>query len=135
MGAQAPRGPRGFLAAVAAGCLLAAVASVAAGERSHRAWKALVTSRKTGTFDARAWRAGSIGDRGRMVDDLMRRGILDGRPKAEILGLLGKPDREDGSSVSYEVDVGHRFLLDPWTYMLDIEFGPDSRARSIRLLD
>jgi hypothetical protein len=50
-------------------------------------------------FDSSAWLAAGRGDvltfttRGRMADDLVKRGLSIGMTRAEVLSLLGEPDQ------------------------------------------
>jgi hypothetical protein len=78
----------------------------------------------TGTkqFDPESWRSASVRDRGRMVDDLMRRDLLVGLSRSEVKRLLGPPDGEVTGWVSYRVDIGHHFISRPWLYSLNIRF-------------
>lgn len=65
-------------------------------------------------FDSEAWRDGDIRLRGRMVQSLIDNGVLDGKYREEVEGLLGN-GCEDGNALSYEIDIGERFGFQQWT--------------------
>ncbi len=54
-------------------------------------------------FSAARWRAGGPEQRGRMAADLCQGGILRGKSRADVLDLLGEPDRAFRDSVEYDL--------------------------------
>jgi hypothetical protein len=83
-------------------------------------------------FDAQAWRAGDVGQRARMVHDLVRSSTLMGRTQQEVIELLGPPDNQWPDSLQYFY-VHHRLLdgwldlpFSNWREWLMIEFDPKS---------
>jgi hypothetical protein len=64
------------------------------------------------TFDAENWRAGNPRQRARMVADLRWSGILPGKSRAEVIQLLGPPDRESARTLEY--DYIHGSLVGDW---------------------
>jgi len=88
-------------------------------------------------FDAAAWRLAndekdlsSTGPRSTMIDDLRSSGILEGKTRAEVEGLLGPPLRPypgETDRLRYLVGWTGGFIdLDPM--VLVIHFGPDGRV-------
>ena len=55
------------------------------------------------SFDAETWRASNAEARGRMIDDLLCRGLLFGLGSDEVVELLGPPDSRDEAVFSYRV--------------------------------
>jgi hypothetical protein len=89
-----------------------------------------------GSFDPEKWREASIRERGRMVRDLECSGRLVGLSADEVVGLLGQPDRGQGTgALDYTVDIGQEFASAPWTYALHLSFGDDGRVRHVELRD
>lgn len=86
-------------------------------------------------FERSLWQAGSQIERGRMARDLESSGRLLGLGREQIIDLLGPPDDQTGASMSYKVDIGHRFGSDPWFYLLRIEFNESGEAESVSLHD
>ena len=58
-------------------------------------------------FDPEDWRRAWSSRRGCMVRDMLRRVSFQGKTKAEIIALLGKPDREVPKSNLMCYDLGH----------------------------
>ena len=81
-------------------------------------------------FDAAAWRAADGGardcPRGEMITSLAASELRAGRPRAELLALLGPPDdRDDAGRCSWRIGwwSGLRFDQDA----LELHFDPDGR--------
>lgn len=87
-------------------------------------------------FDSSLWKTGSLRQRGRMARDLESNDKLIGLSREEVVAMLGAPDHEDPDSVAYMVDIGYRFVFDPWMYRLEIRFGKVSkRVEQVSLQD
>ncbi|QDV35895.1 hypothetical protein [Tautonia plasticadhaerens] len=86
-------------------------------------------------FDAPGWRAGDRLDRGRMTRDLESSGRLLGLDRGQVLDLLGPPDDRTEDSMSYSVDLGHRFGSTPWLYRLRVEFEGRGEVERVLLHD
>ena len=54
-------------------------------------------------FDSAEWKAGDATARGSMAQDLIDRKLLIGKSRAEVEGLLGKPDYPDADAHLYKV--------------------------------
>jgi hypothetical protein len=84
-------------------------------------------------FDALQWANADLRTRGRMVDDLLRRELLLGKNRNEVIQLLGEPDSDSAEELiclSYQVDIGHAY-----TYDMMIVFDPATRQSKEVLLD
>src|SRR5258705_3547824 len=57
-------------------------------------------------FTPQAWAAADAEHRGYMLDDLLGRGLLQGKTAAEVHALLGPPDR--GGAVRLCFNLGHQ---------------------------
>lgn len=79
-------------------------------------------------FEHAAWLRGDVRDRGRMVEDLVDRKLLDGKSMEEVMDFLGSPDavRDDGM-IEYTVDTGTKFWFETWYHRLSIR--PDDSGR------
>ena len=80
-------------------------------------------------FDAEAWQAGSVRERGRMALDLERSRRLLGRTRAEVVSLLGQPEGNHPTEMRYMVDLGYRFGFESWLYSVTVQFGDDGRVK------
>jgi hypothetical protein len=47
---------------------------------------------RTSKFDAGKWKSGTSVSKGAMVEDLIEHRLLIGKPRAEVLAILGEPD-------------------------------------------
>ena len=58
-------------------------------------------------FNSQEWLAGDSIERGRMMRDLSKSHILNGKSKEEVLKLLGEPDKksEDGNKEIWQYQV------------------------------
>lgn len=54
-------------------------------------------------FDSAEWKAGDATTRGSMAQNLIDSKLLVGKPRAEVEGLLGKPDLPDADTHLYKV--------------------------------
>jgi hypothetical protein len=84
-------------------------------------------------FDSAQWADADLRTRGRMVDDLLRRELLLGKTRNEVIQLLGEPDfdsTEELTYLSYQVDIGHAYVYD-----MMIVFDPATRKSKEVLLD
>jgi hypothetical protein len=81
------------------------------------------------------WLQGGIRVRGQMVHDLVDRKLLDGKEQSQVVALLGAPDQSSTGSISYTVDIGHKFGSDPWTYELSIRMDDSGRVKDYWLHD
>lgn len=61
-------------------------------------------------FDSAKWKTTSEMQKGRMVDDLSRRKLVVGKTKAEIIDLLGAPDKSEPDWFKYYAGVNSGFL-------------------------
>ena len=75
-------------------------------------------------FNRQAWLQGNERERGQMVDDLLRSGLLSDKTAEEVETLLGAPGFRGEHSLSYNVDIGQRFMLKPWMYHMRVEIDP-----------
>ncbi len=72
------------------------------------------------TFDSSKWFNGNERIRGSMAQDLIDKGILEGKSKNDIKNFLGPPDKENAQYIIYIIDVGIKFGETPWPYYLNI---------------
>ena len=86
-------------------------------------------------FVQQEWLAGDVRARGKMVHDLIDRKLLDGEARSDVVALLGAPDHSSTGSLSYTVDIGHKFGSGPWTYQLLIQLDDSGRVRDHYLHD
>lgn len=121
---------RKFLLVAAIGCLVSVAA--AAILLFYRPVVEMLLAKK---FDPSAWQVGSQIERGRMARDLVSSRMLLGRSREQVVGILGDPNERSSASMSYTVDIGHRFGLHPWTYRLCIEFKDDGTVETVYLHD
>ncbi len=80
------------------------------------------------SFDSNEWKSSDQRVRGQMVEDLEAGKTLDGLWRREVVKLLGSPDLDEGSHISYDIDLGHRFGSTPWLYRFKIEFSGENRV-------
>jgi len=78
------------------------------------------------SFGRQSWLQGDERTRGLMVDDLLYSGILGEKTAEEIVALLGTPDYRGEHSLSYDVDIGQRFMMAPWIYYLRVQLDPET---------
>jgi hypothetical protein len=82
-------------------------------------------------FTAEKWHASPPQERYRLVKDLERQRLLDGKARPFVLDLLGKPtydSRQDGymTYLLKDSEPGEKTLI--FIYLLHIQFGPDERV-------
>ena len=76
-------------------------------------------------FDTVAWKSGNTRARGEMVYDLEASGILVGKTRQDIVGILGPASRTSEFSLEYTVDVGNRMFFETWMYTLNLQLDDD----------
>lgn len=86
------------------------------------------------SFDSAAWMKGNQRMRGRMCEDLVQSKILIGQTVTEARQLLGSPDKDYGSVLSYNIDLGWPFK-DPVHYGLQVHLDNTHRVREVRIVD
>lgn len=70
-------------------------------------------------FTARAWASATPEWRGLMLPSLRRQHDLTGRPRAEVIALLGPPDRSEATSLVYELGtLGHPLRVQQRSHVL-----------------
>lgn len=85
-------------------------------------------------FDSAAWQKGDLRARGRMCDDLVKRKILIGHTADEAQRLLGQPDKDYPSALSYRIDLRWP-LKDPKHYGLLVHLDETRKVREVRIVD
>lgn len=113
-----------MLAMLAAGCSRSGVQ-----EENER------TEAVHAAFDSGAWKAGAPGVRGKMADDLVEKGLLIGKTKAEIEEMLGKPDEESKGALGYFVYYGADKATTRPPYVIRISFDRHANVAREALLD
>jgi hypothetical protein len=86
------------------------------------------------SFDSAAWLKGDHRARGRMCEDLGERKILVGQTAAEALRLLGSPDGEYPTALSYNIDPSWPFK-DPVHYGLQVHLDETRKVREVKIVD
>jgi hypothetical protein len=86
------------------------------------------------SFDSSAWLKADMRERGRMCEDLVKRKVLVGQSDDEARRLLGQPDKDYGSVLSYNVDLGWP-MKDPKHYGLLVHLDQDRKVREVRIVD
>src|SRR2546426_8509714 len=85
-------------------------------------------------FDSRRWKDGNPSDRGAMVQDILDRKSLIGKPRSDIQDLLGKPDYMQDGWYGYKVVTIPRCHL--WECRMDVLFDAVSnRVNSVDVSD
>ena len=87
------------------------------------------------SFDAVAWRVNGQRERGRMVRDLKVSKIINDKTRVEVIEMLGTPDSETEQTVTYLVDVGHKFGSNPWLYNFSVIFDTTTNRVQGSILD
>ncbi len=54
-------------------------------------------------FTPAGWRSGGLAQRGRMAPSLCASGLPRGKTRAEVIELLGEPDRDFGGVIEYDI--------------------------------
>lgn len=86
------------------------------------------------SFDSAAWLNADLRTRGRMCEDLVKRKILIGQPAAEAQRLLGQPDTNYVSVLSYNIDLGWPFK-DAKHYGLQVHLDENRKVREVKIVD
>jgi hypothetical protein len=86
------------------------------------------------SFDSVAWLKGDLRTRGRMCEDLVKRKILIGQTADEAQRLLGQPDKDYVSVLSYKIDLGWPFK-DPKHYGLHVHLDENRIVCEVRIVD
>src|SRR4051812_3740153 len=79
-------------------------------------------------FSTERWVKGDSRVRGEMAHDLRASKLLDGKTHTQVEALLGPPDGAGTNALSYRIDVGYRWMGDPWLYSLRISFDAASNV-------
>ena len=78
-------------------------------------------------FDSVKWKLHDLRARGRMANDLLTRGLLEGKSPQEVREFLGEPDNITHAGVmEYKTDPGAWLggaNNGPWIHYLNIEYG------------
>jgi uncharacterized lipoprotein YehR (DUF1307 family) len=85
-------------------------------------------------FDSAAWLKGDMRARGRMCEDLVKRKMLIGQTAEEAQRLLGKPDKDYGSTLSYKIDLGWPFK-DAKHYGLLVYLNENRNVHGVQIVD
>lgn len=90
------------------------------------------------TFDAQAWRdaAGGTRIRGRMAPDLVASRRLVGMTRAEVVALLGPPQRVEAGTGGGRLLYNLGLPVDGYGIdddVLDVSIGPDGRVAEVRV--
>lgn len=103
------------------------------------AWEFVRGDPSSNVFDSSRWRAADESGRGRMVHDLVRRGVLTGKTRTEVLQALGPPDSgEVGDEWDYEFirsDYPRSLPFGDWPEVLVVRFGPDRSVLYLTIRD
>lgn len=86
------------------------------------------------SFDSAAWLQGDMRARGRMCEDLVNRKILIGQTVDVAQRLLGRPDKDYGSALSYNIDLGWPFK-DSKHYGLQVHLDENRTVREVKIVD
>lgn len=99
------------------------------------AWVFLLTACSNNrAFVSAAWLKGNMRARGRMSEDLVKRKILVGKTSDEVQRLLGEPEKDYGSVLSYRIDMGWPFK-DSKHYGLHVHLDENRNVREVRIVD
>ena len=70
-----------------------------------------------------------------MVGDLVRSEILVGKTRAEVIALLGTPDRDSGT-LEYDFVSGGFFGFNDWRRCIQVRFDNENdRVRAVEFFD
>jgi hypothetical protein len=86
----------------------------------------LAVAKYDAEFSSEKWRTGDPRTRGTMAKSLASSTQLHGKSEKEILALLGKPDKYDGF-LHYRVDIGYRWIFQPYLYDLWVRLDKDGK--------
>lgn len=88
-------------------------------------------------FSEARWATASEDERGYMCNDLVASARLNGKTEAEIISILGPPDRKNGNTLCYEVGYlgfNPKAML-VFSYTMRIQMDENSRASEIDIID
>lgn len=78
-------------------------------------------------FNSEVWKKSDAFERGRMFDDMIRKNLIDGLNKDELVKLLGEPDKkrvEEGNDIYlYKIEVGHNTTIPYLGITIDKKMG------------
>ena len=86
------------------------------------------------SFEATAWHNGDARARGRMSQDLVDRKILVGQTLEEAKSVLGLPEKDWGTVLQYQIDLGWAFK-DPSHYGLQVHLDQNQNVREVKIVD
>jgi co-chaperonin GroES (HSP10) len=114
---------------IVAGILVVCVLGIAAYTSAHD------HSFRQRQFDSNAWKQGDVRVRGEMVGYLLSQSLLRNKTRAEVIALLGEPDKDYTNQVRYQVDVGRRIAWHPFFESLIIDFDENARVCQVVKVD
>ena len=85
-------------------------------------------------FNSEKWLHSNARERGRMAEDLVASGVLVGHPVREVQELLGRPDKDWGKVLQYQIDLGWP-MKKPTTYGLQVHLDEDRNVRFVKIVD
>lgn len=86
------------------------------------------------SFDSKTWLEADQRGRGRMSQHLVDSKVLIGRSLEETKVSLGEPERDWGSVVQYNIDLGWPFK-DPKNCGLQVHFDANRHVREVKIVD
>jgi len=87
-------------------------------------------------FNSKEWQENDLRLRGRMHSDLLRRNLLTGKTKEEVIQILGNPDEEYENTVKYGIDLGSIFERRLIKYFIFVTFDEQTKiVKSIAIGD
>ena len=85
-------------------------------------------------FSPTVWRNANARERGRMSQDLVDTKLLVGRTIEQAKEILGEPEKDWGSVIQYDIDLGWP-LKDPKHYGLQVHLDENRTVREVRIVD
>lgn len=78
-------------------------------------------------FNSEVWKKSDAFEKGRMFDDIIRKNLINGQDKDELVKLLGEPDKkrvEEGNDIYlYKIEVGHNTTMPYLGITIDKKMG------------
>lgn len=78
-------------------------------------------------FNSEVWKKSDSFERGRMFDDIIKKNLIDGLNKDELVKLLGEPDKkriEEGNDIFlYRIEIGHNTTMPYLGITIDKKMG------------